>query len=133
MASHIKTRKDLFELYRAKFVIKKSPVFIKSIAVGCNSDFREAISVCLQELLGINHMENLSPPEVVEFEREVEIWYKNVPRDWKKRGKDYRSFKIHHNDFLTREVHLGNFDENPYSRVHILINFNHIILKILVV
>ena len=119
MASHIKTRKDLFELYRAKFVIKKSPVFIKSIAVGCNSDFREAISVCLQELLGITFMENLSPPEVVEFEREVEEWYKNVPRYWDRRGKDYRSFKIHHNDFLMREVHLGNFDENPYSRVHI--------------
>ena len=36
--------------------------------------FREAISVCLQELLGIEHMENLTPVENLKFGQEVEEW-----------------------------------------------------------
>ena len=116
MASNqIKTREDLFDLYREKFVIKKSPLFIKSVPVQSNDDFREAVAVCLQELLGIEKVENLAPSEIVEFAKEVEYWYKYVPKFYNKRpvNGNYKSFKINNSEFLSRELYLGNSDEVP--------------------
>ena len=128
MACRITTREDLFELFREKFVIKTSPHFIKSVSVNSNNEFREAIAVCLQELLGIRRMENLSPLEVVKFEEEVTEWYKHVPRHWKKSNvaKHYSNFKKHHGDFLSREIYLGENNEVPNFSEVFLINFNHL-------
>ena len=128
MASNqIKTREDLFDLYREKFVIKKSPLFIKSVPVNCNDEFHEAVALCLQELLGIEQVENLAPSEIVEFAKEVEYWYKYVPKYYNKGpvNRNYKSFKINNSEFLSRELYLGNNDEVP-SQVVILINFNHV-------
>ena len=129
-SSQIKTREDLFDLYREKFVIKKSPLFIKSVPVQSNDDFREAVAVCLQELLGIEQVENLTPFEIVEFSKEVEYWYKYVPKYYNKRpvNRNYKSFKINNSEFLSRELYLGNSDDVP-SQVVPLINFNHVTNK----
>ena len=116
-SSQIKTREDLFDLYREKFVIKKSPLFIKSVPVQCNPAFREAIAVCLQELLGIEQVQNLTPSEIVQFEKEVETWYKYVPKFYNKRpvNGNYKSFKINNSKFLSRELYLGISDEVPFQ------------------
>ena len=133
MASNqIKTREDLFDLYREKFVIKKSPLFIKSVPVNCNDEFREAVALCLQELLGIEQVENLAPSEIVEFAKEVEYWYKYVPKYYNKGpvNRNYKSFKINNSEFLSRELYLGNNDEVP-SQVVILINLTTLLMKVL--
>ena len=96
---------------------RKSPIFIKSVPVKANKAFTEAISICLQEILGIECMETLTPAESVKFEKEVSLWYKSVPKHW---NGSYQSFELHHSGFLSREVHIGSDDKNPY-----VINFAH--------
>ena len=129
MACRIKTNKDLFELFRKKFVIRKTPqglpstLFLRSVPIRCTPDFREAIAICLQEILDIEKLENLSPLEVVKFEEVVSNWYKNVPMMWKLRtvSGHYEAFKKHHANFLSREVHLG---ENTIQQTLKVINLN---------
>ena len=113
----IQTRQDLFDLFRLKFMDKKSPIFIRSVPIKCSPVFREAISVCLQELLGIEHMENLTPVENLKFGQEVEEWYKNVPGYWKSSAvnRTYKFFETHHAVFLSRELHLGVNDNEVHS------------------
>ena len=124
MANQIQTRQDLFDLFRLKFLDKKSPIFIKSVPVKSSEAFKEAIGICLQEILGIQCVHKLTPAELVKFEKEVNLWYKKVPGYWKVRpvNFNYRSFEQHHAVFLSKEVHLGsNDDKNPE-----VINFAHL-------
>jgi hypothetical protein len=126
MANQIKTRWDLFLCFRSKYVNKKSPTFIKSVTVYYSPEFREKISECLQEILGIERLENLNPKETGKFEKEVDLWYNHVPFWWNESSikRDVRAFKRHHEGWLSREIHLGENDYLPNRhRVHVVINF----------
>ena len=124
MANQIQTRQDLFDLFRLKFSDKNSPIFIKSVPVKSGEAFKEAIGICLQEILGVQCLHKLSPAELVKFEKEVNLWYKKVPSVWKSRSVrfNYRSFEQHCAVFLSQELYLGSNDDNNPE----VINFAHL-------
>ena len=73
MAKHYPIRLDLFNLLRSKH---------KSVAIKHGPEFRDTITLCLEEILRIDK-DKLLPKENIEFKKEVKTWVDHVPNWWK--------------------------------------------------
>ena len=83
----------------------------KKVIFVCSPEFREAVETTILELFGVKRVD-LTPQEQLELDKEVALWYKNVPTWWKrpKIGKNKRTFVRIHRDFLSKTINL-----NPVS------------------
>jgi hypothetical protein len=84
---------------------------LKKVVFICANEFREAIETSILELFGVERVD-LTPQEQLELDKEVALWYKNVPTWWSssKVGRNKRSFLRIHRDFLSKTINL-----NPVS------------------
>ena len=94
MAKSLPTRSEVFELLRSEF---------KHIPVKHSEEFRNAVSVCLEKVIGAPK-ETLSPSELIKFEREAFDWYKHVPDWWKKVNQHVGNFRAKKKQWLSLAI-----------------------------